>query len=540
MTTIPPAVPDKAELEREQLYLGNQKLRVETRKLEREAEPDRWWVKLVKNAVAVGGVVTVVATIFGIWDSYNKTIVDRERTRMADQRMRFEDAIKRLESPSTISKLVGVSVLSGYLSADDRMAHRQVLFTLAGLMATEKDFQTQAAVVDLLTAIPREGPVAQEDWSFFQHMLVSQSRALVAKGDLVRRRQFQAASPVAQEEQGAQTVGKLIALNVRKGVVPTYANYRGIYCTRCDFHGSVFPRGVDFTGAVLDHSTFNGAKLEAAVFDNAEIVGTTFVETDLRQARFRSLDESLVTGVASGGDERGLVGRTAYLDHIAEALTESAVISIRMPKFNCANLEGANFHGHALFPGVIGLRRVYAKGDEGKPGWYETVPPFFRERAKEQEKAEFAAVLAFPPTFYKANLKNVRLDETRFFTVGMAPDPADFMSSAHGIRVGEFEVWQGRIGEDAFAAESHNGDTASRNSSKEQQEATRRRNAMLRRFQRGVLAAFYSAELDHAALPNELSDYLKRSKPTLGDYQFFRRRPIAGTDPDLNCKLRPN
>src|SRR5260370_11203226 len=115
MLTVPPALPDKAELERQQLYLTNEKLKIETRKLEQEAEPEKWWSKLAKNAIALGAVATVAATVFGIWDSYNKTIVDRERTRIADQRARFEDAIKRVESPSTISKLVGVSVLSGYL-----------------------------------------------------------------------------------------------------------------------------------------------------------------------------------------------------------------------------------------------------------------------------------------------------------------------------------------------------------------------------------------------------------------------------------------
>jgi hypothetical protein len=96
-------LPSKEELEREQLRLTNQKLK-------REVEPEKWWLKLARNLVAIGGVVTVAATAYGIWDSYNKTIADREHTRTADQRARFEDAIKRLESSSTISKLVGVSV----------------------------------------------------------------------------------------------------------------------------------------------------------------------------------------------------------------------------------------------------------------------------------------------------------------------------------------------------------------------------------------------------------------------------------------------
>src|SRR5690242_13469192 len=107
------------------------------------------------------------------------------------------------------------------------------------------------------------------------------------------------------DELAAETVGKLIAINVRKGAVPDYANYRGIYCTGCDFHGAVFPRGVDFSGAVLDRANFSGARLDAALFDNAALVETKFVEADLRGARFRSLDELAVNSVASGeGNDR--------------------------------------------------------------------------------------------------------------------------------------------------------------------------------------------------------------------------------------------
>jgi uncharacterized protein YjbI with pentapeptide repeats len=314
----------KEDLEREQLSLTNEKLKIETKKLEQDAEPEGWWSKLFKNAIAFGGVVTVAATAYGIWDSYDKTIIDREQTRtererarLVDQRTRFEDAIKRLESSSTISKLVGVSVLSGYLDGSNKEAHRQILFTLAGLMATEKDPQTQAAVIDLMNSIPKDGPIALGDWRYFQDMLVTQSRALMAKGDLTNHRQFQSASALTDDERSARTVGRLIASNVRKGVVADYSNYRGIYCEECDFHGAAFPRAADFTGAVLDRSNFSGARLDAAVFDDAELAGTKFVEADLRQAKFRSLDESLSNeGVDSN---RVSFGRTTYIDHIASA-----------------------------------------------------------------------------------------------------------------------------------------------------------------------------------------------------------------------------
>jgi uncharacterized protein YjbI with pentapeptide repeats len=98
------------------------------------------------------------------------------------------------------------------------------------------------------------------------------------------------------------------------------------------------------------------------VFDNAELTGTTFAEADLRQAKFRSLDEPLTN--AGGGDrDRVLFGRTTYLDHIASALDINPFVRIRMPNFSCANLADADFDHHSLFPGVIKLRRTYAKSD---------------------------------------------------------------------------------------------------------------------------------------------------------------------------------
>jgi hypothetical protein len=253
-------LPTKEELKRQQLYLANEKLKLETDALRCDATPNKWWGNWAKNIIAVGGIATVIATLFGVWDSYNKTIIDRERTRVADQRTRFEDAIKRLESSETISKLVGVSVLSGYLTGDYKEAHRQILFTLASLMATEKNVQTQAAVIDLITERSRSKAIGASDWIYFHQILISQSRALMTEGNLAKRRHaFFPAIRTSDVEQPAQTLAALIAADVRAGVVPNYTDYKGIFCSGCDFNGVVFPAKVDFTGAILDRANFNGS-----------------------------------------------------------------------------------------------------------------------------------------------------------------------------------------------------------------------------------------------------------------------------------------
>jgi uncharacterized protein YjbI with pentapeptide repeats len=532
------AAPDKAELERQQLALNIERLKIETRKLERDTRPEAWWTKIVKNIVAIGGILTVAGTAFGVYDSYNKTITDRERTRVADRRVRFEDAIKRLESASTISKLVGVSVLSGYLTAGEKESHRQIFFTLAGLMATEKDFQTQAAVIDLVTAIPKEGQISPEDWTYFQDTLVSHSRALMSKGDLLRHRHFQSASPLTDDEKAARTIGKLIAVNARKGAVEGYAKYRGIYCADCDFHGAKFPDATDFTGAVLDRANFSGATLKDARFDNAEIAGTTFVQTDLRGASFRSTTDAIAIG--DGENTRTLLDRTQYLDHIASALDVNAIIDMRMPNFSCANLEGANFDGHALFPGVLEMRRSFTKADLTKPGWYQSIPVYLKERLDERPKVEFLPQAVRPPKFLKANLKGVNLKDIQFFSVDGLNDPPSYMSSSKGIRVAELIFSQGQMGDDAFQTKPDSDNAAAKKKTKEEQEAEQQNNRDLRFFQGRTRGAFFMAELDGALFPDNMRGFfhgVSRSEYN----SAFRPLPFgASADADFDCTPRRN
>jgi uncharacterized protein YjbI with pentapeptide repeats len=418
-------------------------------------------------------------------------------------------------------------VLSGYLDTPNKDAHRQILFTLAVLMATEKDPQTQVAVIDLMTSIPKDGPIALADWHYFQDMLVTQSRALVAKGDLTHHRQFQSASPLTDDERAARTVGKLIASNVRKGVVADYPNYRGIFCEECDFHGAAFPHGTDFAGAILDRSNFSGAKLEAAVFDNAELAGTKFVEADLRQAKFRSLDETLTNGDSVNSD-RVLFGRTNYIDHIASALDLNAIVDIRMPNFSCANLADANFDHHSLFPSVVLLQRSYAKGDQNKPGWYQNVPAYIKERAQTEPKVEFSVVRILPPKFLKAEIKGAHFDSIRFFTFADLKEPFSDYMSGNGIRVADIVVEMGDMGDEAFL---------------EDQQVKGGRTAFVvrevSRFQQRLKAAFYLVELDQAFLPKHVADFLKKSAPNSSDLSsIFRMPPGAGADPDLECTPR--
>lgn len=532
MIGVPSPLPDKDQLEREQLYLSNEKLKIEAEKLEREAKPEKWWLRFVKNAVAIGGVATILATIYGVWESYNKTIDERARTRIAEQRTRFEDAIKRLESPSTISKLVGVSVLSGYLNKDGADQHRQILFTLASLMATEKDVQTQAAVIDLIDAIPSSGGIAENDWTYFQDILVSQSRALVAKSDLQSRRSLNASITPSDDESAARTLAKLIAINVRKGVLPNYTNYRGIYCAECNFDGIVFPRAADFRGAILDNASFNGASLEDSLFDNAELAGTSFVSANLRRAFFRSLE---TISYSKDNYGRSRLGTPSYVARIVAALKDNAIVELRMPKFNCAILAGANFDGHALIPGAAWMRRTYSKEEITKPGrpdWYKSIPPWIREISERGNgKHEFPAVELVPPTFFKADMKGAELGKIQFFTFSSKDMMPERMISGAGSIYGDFTLWVGMIDPTLLEQKPAKFPPIDNKENKRSDEW----DANL--IQRRLKAAFYSVELNGVSLPPAIEKFLRQSKPSDSDYQHYRGgHAMFNKDSDLDCK----
>ena len=523
-------LPSKETLELEQLRLTNEKLKLEADKLREDIKPQRLWVQFVKNIVTIGGAVAVAASLYGIYDSLDKTIVDRERARIADQRARFEDAIKRLESTDTISKLVGVSVLSGYLDASNRASHRQILFTLAGLIATEKDPQTQAVVIDLFASIPKNGPISTQDWRYFQDNLVAQSRVLMNRDASFARRQQFFRSHLIDDENIAQAIGRLLSQNIRRGLVPDYQNYRGIYCVECDFSGATFPVGTDFSSSVLDRANFSSANLQDATFDNAGLAGTKFIETDLRGARFRSLDPESAANVSGGA--RLVFDSTHYLNDAVRTLDKNAEIYVVLPNFSCANLSDAHFEGSDLFPGILPLRRSFSQPKDIKPDWFQSVSKdLITMQFIADNGNEFSPIAVTPLKLFKANLKGAHFDESRFFGLASATDFGSArMSSSIAVSFNDLALYEGQMREEVFLVGSDlNKDTI----------AEPRKKELVDDFQRELRATFYMAKSDEAFLSKDLSSFLKRSPPTADDFnETFPHAISSGSVFDLDCKPR--
>jgi uncharacterized protein YjbI with pentapeptide repeats len=266
--------------------------------------------------------------------------------------------------------------------------------------------------------------------------------------------------------------------------------------------------------------------LDAALFDNAALVTTKFVEADLRGARFRSLDVLALNSVASGeGNDRVPFARTAYLDHIAGALSVNATVDMRMPNFSCANLEGANFDYHAIFPGVMTVRRS-PKGPTDKPG-RDAVQP----------------AVAGPPKFLKANIRDAHFEKARFFTFSQSTDSSKYMKSTTSAIAEELFFQQGDMTDNAFQIEAENtGNSSAKGREDNAPREVKDVDRDLLFFQQRIRAAFYQVELEHAFLPENVANFLKRSIPTFGDFETVFRTPggSSALDPDLQCTPRRN
>lgn len=502
----------RVELELQKLELESRKLTEEVEALKRAAAPEKWWVRLGKRVVAIGGVVTVLATLLGIYDSYNKTLNERAMGVEVEQRTRFETAITRLEAKDTMSKLVGVSVLSGYLSVDNHDMRRQTLFAMVGLLATEDDLQTQKAVLDLMSSVPVKGKLTADDWGYLQEMLVSQNRALVQKGELGTRRAaiFGSTSP-GKAEVAARNLGILIATNARRGVVPNYHDYRGIFCDHCDFAGAVFPDGARFEEAILDDSSFDRVRAEHGNFDNAQLAGTRFFKADLAGATFRVYDP--VDGGPEEADHKDAWRQqTGYILNAVRALSAKPVVEFEMPDFSCANLSNASFGGHAIFLGGLGGRRSFDPARRPLPKWVPAAGPELTQFLDTHDHRGFDAIDVRPVKFVNANLSGTDFANSIYFDV-FTNHLDRSLTDWRPESVENLTLGVGEIDKD-WLSTSEQGPIIFSDDEMLKDPDLRRR-LLIDRIQYSLLSAFHGSNWQSAKLDESLRKFLERDMRTL-------------------------
>jgi uncharacterized protein YjbI with pentapeptide repeats len=542
---------EEQTLKLQQLQLTNEKLQEEVKKARLEAKPQSRWGAFAKYTVSIGGVVTILVSVAGIYDSFTKNLADREHTRVSEAKARIDEAVKLLSSDNSISKVAGIGVLSGYLDNSSQEFHHQILYTLAAAMAAEHDPQVETAILDLVEGIPSRsiipfhntrdlgvvrtvmtytysylkelidagqpvdevdtGPVSSDNWLLFLQTVISQNRSLVEKASLWTKRELPLGSPQSgSDEIIAQKLGRMIAIIARKNVLRGYRDYRTIYCVQCDFQEILFPDKVDFSGAILDGAKFTGATLPEAIFDNSSLFGTKFNEADLTNSKFRNL-----------GDSESL--QTKSFSYVLNSLVSEYQINLVLPNFSCADLSGTDFGSNTIFPAVITVKREYPDADAKNNAWYKTVP----EAWKSVQSQEHNAINVKPIKLYNAKLDGANLKNAAYFSIYKG-DPTDLIS----VKTPIAENSEGTI----VQGPTLNAEIAFR-------KVPDPLNAkdLANSFQTYIRASMYKArDLEKANLPDGIAQFLDFNKPTETDFHntYMRGRPSDEIDSDTKCSPR--
>jgi uncharacterized protein YjbI with pentapeptide repeats len=512
-----------ADTELQQAALAKKKLEAEIGKLEKEGAPDDWWAKFAKIALPVGAFVTIAATLFGLWDTSNKEREERQRLRETEQQNRFEAAAKRLESSKeTMPKLIAITSLGGYITpSTPSEMKRQVFSTLADIAATETDPQATASIIDFVKRL-QSNALSADDWVFFLESLLSQNRALVAKGNLHTTRQFVPSLQLSSEEKEARTTAKLIETLVAKGVVPSRRDFAGIYCVECDFSLHEFPGKTDFSQAILTDAHFNGATLENANFDNAELLKTSFRNANLRHATFRVFDELSVAQVKSVF----YYPHTRYIESFATSLRTEARVQMVMPDFSCARLDEADFTGHALFVAPSSAQRVVKNGDDSP--WSKQILDTVRySPVIANREIHYAAFLSTPTNFAGASLINANFEDSALFDLSqhsqvlMNTNGQGYFAVPRSLEFGEeFDMTFGEISHEIFSEEALNtglpGGISPRN---------------VARFRNVIRGSLFRADFAQAKFPQGMKEYLLAAPPSALEY-----RMAYPDGPELKCQ----
>jgi uncharacterized protein YjbI with pentapeptide repeats len=350
--------PSATIAEEDKVALECQKLRLEQQILRRQLS--RTWLTMewLKSA-------TVLAALFGaaltFYVGYGQ-IQQAEQDRSAD---RFNKALARLSSSSTIERLTGVSGLRLFLDDSDSRLRMNALQFLVNAASIESDEFVQSAIINVFEHVKKTEPdpkllneilhVTLEQnrnqtrsiiggWAKRAHnrqvrFLVDHTnlglsqksipdpipRKIIKQLTPIEYLQFEASIPFRFE--GLKTkktvplrgLSKIISILIQTGA--TSKDFSEIYCERCDFRNAKGLEGANFYKAFLAQANFSHAKLQGASFKDSDLRGTLFFSTDLSGADLTNSDTDL---------------------------KDFKETNVSFPLLECANLKGANLSGTPL------------------------------------------------------------------------------------------------------------------------------------------------------------------------------------------------
>lgn len=313
------------------LNLAEQEQRIAKLKAEQRLVERQQRTEVLKS---LGPSFAAIVAVVGVMVSTSQWYYGNKATRQAQREERLERHLEQLGSTEVTRRITAIASLKSVLSGKDNVAAEQAIAALTGLLAVEPSSAAQNANVSALSGI--SGPAAAGRRAMILQELADISRGLVAEGKLWHlENQGRAHEPEpSSADARAISVSHAIAALLRQGARLT--NLSGIYLSNENLIGLDLS-ATNFKHAVLTGTSFDRAILNRSVFDGSILVATSFRHSLLRLASFR---QSIGT----------VDSRNYVLDQVYPIQQSPIFVAVIGPVFDEADLNGASFDGHWLFP----------------------------------------------------------------------------------------------------------------------------------------------------------------------------------------------
>ena len=329
------------ELEQEEQRARIQKLRIESELATLQLSQRHQGYERMKAIAGIGGFVTAVAAVLGLFFSTCQWLQSEESTRRLRTEERLDRSLTLLGAENDATRLAAVVSLSSFLKHDHEHVS-QVLQALTNALAIEKSITVRNAIIATIQRLdPAEVPRVELDQGLESLVLVS--RGLVDEGVLWSSRRTSVYGSPGNDtvESRALSVATAIATLLHKGA--RSSDMSGIYLSAVDLHGLDL-HGVKWDDSILAWTDFSRANLQSGSFRDCDLESTRFVNARLMKADF-SVSPDPLAAKRRFNYVRVQLQHGQWLAHEAHTSTP---FWIHGPDFTCADAQGANFRGHPL------------------------------------------------------------------------------------------------------------------------------------------------------------------------------------------------
>lgn len=328
-------------LEQEEQRARIQKLVAETKLATLQLSGAHQRYERVKAAAAIGGLLTAIAAVVGLFLSTAQWLRAEDAARRLRTEERLDRSLASLGGENAATRLGAVVSLGSFLTRDAEYASA-ALQALTNALAIEESITVRNAIVARIERIdPAQMSKTELDRAL--ESLIVVSRGLVDEGSLWSSRRTSVFFIPNHDtvESRALSVGTAIASLLHNGA--RSRDMSRVYLSSVDLR-DLNLTGVRWDDSILAWTDFSRSDLRGASFRDADLEGTTFVRARLSRADF-SVSADAVATKRRFNYVREQLNRN---QPNAQQTHARPTFAIHGPDFTCADLAVANFDRHPL------------------------------------------------------------------------------------------------------------------------------------------------------------------------------------------------